>query len=140
MGDSLTYKLELINDLSDAAKNMQQFKIEVENNIIPLDKIKTFYAWYHIKEQNLFCPSKYIKYKNMTYDMYNYFDVVRKQYVEESSSKYFHGKVSDIQKYHWFKEVIDTDLENEIKEKLSKFLESSGYKYQLKSNTKFYFR
>ena len=137
---TVKYNMELVSCLSDLVNNMHKFKSDIKEKKIPLKKLKSFYAWFYIKELDLFGPSKYIKYKNMSYDMYYYFDVVRQQYIEESEGKYFHGKVSDIQKNNWFTEVKDIETIVELKERLARFFESNGYSFSLKKNTKFYIR
>jgi hypothetical protein len=105
-------RLDIIESFEQLRDNFIRFNSEIKGRIIPVDKVKQFYAWFYLPSNNLLGPSKYIKYINMNYESYNYFDELKYCHVTEQG---FHGKVSDIQKYEWFKDVEkDSELHEEL--------------------------
>lgn len=130
------FRLNNVESIEEIISNFYQFNHEITNHIIPLEKTKQFYAWFYLPSENLFAPSKYIKYRNMNYDMYRYFDEFK--YCPHTN-KEFHGKVSDILKNNWFTIVNrDSQLNEDLVVRLKSFLVTNGYDFAFRNDTKFY--
>lgn len=63
---------ELITELDEVIVNVSQFNADLEAGKGIVIQLRQFKHWYYIGELDQFGPSKFIGYKNMTGDDYNF--------------------------------------------------------------------
>jgi len=62
---------ELVTSLEEVIENIKQFNKDLDNESDIVTQLSQFTHWYYIPSLNLFGPSKYIGYKNMTTTKYD---------------------------------------------------------------------
>jgi hypothetical protein len=65
-----TETFELVSDLLEVGENIVQFNADLDNETVIIEQLSQFYRWYYIEGLDMFGPSKYIGFKQMSTERY----------------------------------------------------------------------
>ncbi len=100
--------LNLVEHIQQVEKNLEQYNLELKNGEMTLSP-KRVEQWYYIHDSNLFGPSRYIGYTDITIEKY-------------MDADYLHGGETTQRLKKWFDKCEDDILFEKIAEKLVEYL------------------
>lgn len=110
------YKERLVDSYAQALESAKNFSMG--NHI---DKLTSFKHWYYIEEIDSFVPSKFMGYKKMTSEDYDYYTDWEGRY--DSDEPYLDGRETQkvFKKNKWFIETEDQSIWEKLQEKLNSY-------------------
>jgi hypothetical protein len=99
--------LKLVETYEEIVRNAKEFHGSINDKALQ-KKLSQFRHWYYIEEINGFAPSKFIGYKNVTFEEYNE--------GTKAMASYMDGRDTVRQLKEWFTPINDQDFEYYYKE------------------------
>jgi len=112
---------EIVKSLDDIIDNFHEFdKIREKHNNVAYERFKLFHHWYHLREENIFAPSKFIGYKGTTLENYcpKTGDGKDGRKTEKILKKYFIEIEINTPKYNLFYKKLEkfaSDIDKELR-------------------------